>query len=167
MSTPSLDAALARALAAIPEVRLAYLFGSRARGGARAESDFDVAVLLDEAAVADSDARKGAIWRLAARLGCAVRSDRLDLVILNHAPVLLRHRVLRDGVLLHARSEAERVRFAIRTIREYQDFEPRLRMHTRRRIARLREGAADGGCGDVLEAARGAGQLLTPGATPR
>ena len=68
-----------------------------------------------------------------------VRSDLIDLVLLNEAPALLRHRVIRDGVLLTARTDAERARFARRTIRDHQDIEPRLRAFTRRRIRRLKE----------------------------
>ena len=51
-------------------------------------------------------------------------------MILNHAPPLLRHRVLRDGVLLYACSEVGAC--ALYTARrEYLDFEPRLREQTR------------------------------------
>ena len=57
----------------------------------------------------------------------AVRSDVIHFVILNDAPPLLRHRVIRDGILLYARSEVERVRFVRRTLRDYLDMEPRLR----------------------------------------
>ena len=127
---------LARALSGDPSVRLAWLHGSRARGTARRESDIDVAVLLDDEHTANPSAVKDAIWRLAGALGRGVPSDRLDLVLLNDAPALLRHRVIRDGILLFARSEAERVRFVLRTIREYQDLEPRLREHTRRYVTR-------------------------------
>ena len=120
-------------------VRLGWLHGSRARGTARSESDIDVAVLVDDECVADPTSIKDSIWRLAGALGREVPSHRLDLVLLNQAPALLRHRVIRDGVLLFARSETERVRFVVWTLREYQDLEPRLREHTRRRIQRLRE----------------------------
>ena len=73
-------------------------------------------------------------------LGRFVRSDRVDLVLLDHAPPLLRHRVIRDGVLLYARSDAERARFVRRRLREYLDLEPRLREQNRLRLRRLREG---------------------------
>ena len=143
-------------------VRLAWLHGSRARGTARLESDIDVAVLLDDDHAASPTAIKDSIWCLAGALGREVRSDRIDLVLLNDAPALLRHRVIRDGILLFARTDAERVRFVLRTIREYQDMEPRLREHTRRWVERLRERRADGRYGDILESARRAGELLGP-----
>ena len=163
----SLSDRLAHALGGDSSVRLAWLHGSRARGTARRESDIDVAVLLDDECAANPSAIKDSIWRLAGALGREVPSDRLDLVLLNHAPALLRHRVIRDGVLLFARSDAERVRFVLWTIREYQDLEPRLREHTRRRVERLKERRADGRYGDILESARRAGKLLGPAAKPR
>ena len=144
----------------LPEVRLAYLFGSRARGKERPDSDFDIAVLVDDAKVLDAGTVNRTIWRLAARLADPVPAQMLHIVLLNGAPSLLRHRVVRDGVLLCQRNKAERVRFSIRTIRDYQDIEPRLREHRRRRIARLREGGTNGGSGDILASARRAGRLL-------
>ena len=140
----SLSDRLAHALGGDSSVRLAWLHGSRARGTARRESDIDVAVLLDDECAASPSAIKDSIWRLAGALGREVPSDRLDLVLLNHAPALLRHRVIRDGAPLFARSDAERVGFVLRTIREYQDLEPRLREHTRRRVERLKERRSDG-----------------------
>ena len=130
---------LARGLRAEPTVRLAYLFGSRARGAARPDSDVDVAVLVDDACVTTPTRVKETMWRLVPAMAGDVRSDLIDLVLLNEAPALLRHRVIRDGVLLTARTDAERARFARRTIRDHQDIEPRLRAFTRWRIRRLKE----------------------------
>ncbi len=131
---------LARGLGAEPTVRLAWLFGSRARGAARRDSDVDVAVLVGDACTAGPGAAKDTMFRVIGALGRFVRSDRVDLVLLDHAPPLLRHRVIRDGVLLYARSDAERARFVRRRLREYLDLEPRLREQNRLRLRRLREG---------------------------
>jgi len=150
---------LARVLAEFPEVRLAYLFGSRARGQAHGESDFDVAVLVDDSQ-AGREQKARMIRHLAGRLGREVSSSRLDLVLLNDASILLRHRVLRDGIVLFQRSAEERVRFTIRTIREYQDGFIRRERFTKKRIERLKSGVSDGGPGDLLQKARGVARLL-------
>jgi predicted nucleotidyltransferase len=149
---------LAGALRQQESVRLAYLFGSRASGRARRESDIDVAVLLDQETAAHD--RGQTIRTLAADLGRVVSSASLDLVVLNDAPALLRHRVLRDGILLVEQSPEDRVRFARRTIRDYQDQQVRRERATEARIQRLTGGADDGRSGDLLEKARGAARLL-------
>ncbi len=149
---------LRRALSELSSVRLAFLFGSRAQGHSREESDFDVAVLVDES-IADMD-RGQVIRHLAARLGREVSSALLDIVLLNDAPALLRHRVLRDGILLFQRSAEERVRFTIKTIRDYQDGFIRREKFTKSRIERLEAKTGDGGSGNLLEKARGVARLL-------
>ncbi len=103
----------------------------------RPGSDFDIAVLVDDSSAMGASGVNRAIRRL----GGDVPAQLLDIVLLNNVPPLLRHRVLRDGVLLHMRSKEERVRFAIRAIRDYQDIEPRLSEHTRHRVRRLKEGS--------------------------
>jgi hypothetical protein len=104
--------------------------------------------------------RGAVVRRLAARLGHEVSSTLLDLVILNDAPTLLCHRVVRDGVLLLQRSPVERVRFVTRTLRDYQDGQIRREWATRRRIQRLKAGVTDGGSRDLLEKARSVARAL-------
>ena len=145
---------LTRRLAALPEVRLAYLFGSRVKGSSRPDSDLDIAILVDDRLAAGPGEINRTVRRLAGRLSGEIPSEALDVVLLNTAPALLRHRVLREGLLLHARNETERVRFAVRAIRDYQDMEPRLAEHRRQRIARLKRGRTRGRSGDILQAAR-------------
>jgi predicted nucleotidyltransferase len=77
-------------LAAFPEVRLALLFGSEARGTARRDSDVDVAMdaplpLLSQVAAA-----------LSARLGVEV-----DVVQLETANIPLLEALISDGIVLH------------------------------------------------------------------
>ncbi|HYN76268.1 MAG TPA: nucleotidyltransferase domain-containing protein, partial [Lamprocystis sp. (in: g-proteobacteria)] len=71
----------------------AWLFGSAARGEARADSDLDIACLFD----ADPPhTLEGLHLDLADELSAAAGRP-VDLVVLNHAPVDLVNRVLRDG----------------------------------------------------------------------
>ena len=100
--------AIRRVLESRADVRLVYVFGSAARGEARASSDVDVAVLFETLPEArDLD-------RLATDLH-TVAGRRVDLVVLNTAPPLLANEIVRTGRRLTCRSEADRVRFETRT----------------------------------------------------
>jgi hypothetical protein len=108
----------------------AYLFGSAARGEDRPGSDVDVAVLFR-----DDPPRTlaGLHLDLADRLTGALGGRRVDLVVLNRAPVDLVHRVLRDGVLLLERDRSARIRFEVRARNEYFDLLPHLERYRRGR----------------------------------
>jgi len=111
----------------------AYLFGSAARGTARAGSDVDVGVLLDRdppSTLAGSGVRLGG--ELERHLGRV-----MDLVLLNRAPVELVHRVLRDGVVVYDARPQERIRFEVRSRNAYFDLKPILDEY--RRAQRVRE----------------------------
>ncbi len=101
---------------------LAYLFGSQAAGLTHAESDVDVAVLLNESLTADE--RFAARLTLIGELSRIFRTDNVDVVILNDAPPLLAYEVLRGGVLLYSADERVRVEFQVHTLRSYEDTEP-------------------------------------------
>jgi predicted nucleotidyltransferase len=129
---------LRAALASRPEILEAYLFGSRARGEERAHSDTDVAVYLDQDRVPPSP--YGYESELAADLMRALGSNRVDLVVLNRAPPLLYHRVLRDGVRLLARDlRATTVREG-RALSRYCDYLPQLAKIDAAAAARIRAG---------------------------
>lgn len=84
-----------------PEILEAYLFGSTATGTAQAHSDIDVAVYVAEARPAASTF--GYAADLAATLMSALGVPCVDVVLLNDAPPLLYHRVLRDGARIFSR----------------------------------------------------------------
>ena len=96
------------------DVRLAYLFGSRASNRQRPSSDIDIAVLFAGVpAPADLD-------RLTAELASAARQS-VDLVDLGTAPPLLAHEVVSQKKVLVCLDEEERVRFEARVIARYLD----------------------------------------------
>lgn len=95
----TLRARLTELLSKRPEVLEAYLFGSFARGAAQPHSDVDVAVYVS----AIPDEPFGYEAALASELISGLGEDRVDVVVLNRAPPLLYHRVLRDGVRLLSR----------------------------------------------------------------
>ena len=125
---------LAEALALREEILEAYLFGSHARGKARPDSDIDVAVYIDEA-LAD-DGNWGYCAELTTDLMVALGTSEVDVVVLNKAPILLYHRVLRDGVRLLSRDLRATTTRAGRVLSYYFDFLPQLdKMDAARRYA--------------------------------
>ena len=129
-----LPARLTCALAPRDEVLEAYLFGSHARGKARADSDVDVAVYIDETAA--DEGHWGYRAELTTHLMAALGTDDVDVVVLNQAPILLYHRVLRDGVRLLSRDLRATTSRAGQALSRYFDFLPQLdKMDAARRFA--------------------------------
>lgn len=116
----------------------AMLIGSQARGNPGPLSDVDIAVWHDSGL--DSAAALRLQLRLAADAGHAIGTNEVDLVMLNHAPPLMRHRAIRDGKRLVERDRDERVRLETRTILDYLDTAP-LRAELGRGVRRrMKEG---------------------------
>lgn len=110
---------LRRALTPDPRVVAAWLFGSRARGDHRPDSDVDVAVLLDAPPTGFDDYP----WELEPAVSEATGLT-AQIVVVNRAPADLVRRVLRDGVLVLDRDPPRRVRFQVNKHHEYVDRTP-------------------------------------------
>lgn len=120
---PPVDTAARARLAAVfdrPPVVAAYLFGSQASGSPGPLSDIDVAVVT----MSPVGARGGLRADLLAAATEALGTCEVDLVLLDDAPPLLAHGVVRDGMLLLDRDARERVRFETRALLEYLDTAP-------------------------------------------
>jgi predicted nucleotidyltransferase len=83
-----------RVLLAGPPLQLAILFGSRARGAARPDSDLDLAILPVEPALPLHE-ENGLVAALERATGVHV-----DLVRIDQAAPALRWRIARDGIIL-------------------------------------------------------------------
>ncbi|MDQ3648012.1 MAG: nucleotidyltransferase domain-containing protein [Actinomycetota bacterium] len=116
----------------------ASLFGSRANETAGPLADIDLAVWADPGLSAQSRSRLR--LDLAAAAAEALGTGEIDLVLLNSAPVLLRHRVMRDGRLIIERSRAQRVRLETSSLLEFLDTVPLRESLARGRRRRLAEG---------------------------
>lgn len=96
--TKTAEALLAGALEeAPPGIVSAYLFGSHAEGRAHRESDVDVGVLLSYERYATQRERFEVRVRLSSSLAAALRTDAVDVVILNDAPPHLARRIVTQG----------------------------------------------------------------------
>lgn len=87
-----------KVFAGFKQVKLAYVFGSQATGKTGPLSDYDFAVYLDEKDKAKMfDIR----LKLMAQLGLLLKTDAVDLVVLNTADSPdLRYAIIKDGKLL-------------------------------------------------------------------
>ena len=90
--------AIAQELARHPDVRLAYLFGSRANGRATPGSDWDIAVLLDRGGAPGRPLELAGL--IEERLGM-----RCDVVSLNESPIEFSSRVILEGQRLSVQRE--------------------------------------------------------------
>ena len=101
-------------LAARAGVRLAYVFGSAARGALRPTSDVDVAVrFASRPGMDDLGALAGDLERAAGRP--------VDVVDLDCAPPLLLREIVKAGHLLFVASDDERVAFETAALARYAD----------------------------------------------
>jgi len=100
----------------------AMLIGSQARGNPGPLSDVDIAVWHDPDL--DSRGRFDLQLGLAGDAGRALGTEEIDVVMLNHAPPLIRHRAIREGKRLVERDQDERVRLETRAILDYLDTAP-------------------------------------------
>jgi predicted nucleotidyltransferase len=101
-------------LRVLPDAETIYLFGSHARGNARADSDLDLAVLGTTPLA--SMQRFESQRELSALLDCDV-----DLIDLHNANSVLRSEVVNGGKLLFQRNAATTLDFEARVIGEYAE----------------------------------------------
>jgi predicted nucleotidyltransferase len=114
----------------------AYLFGSHARGRPHRDSDVDVAVLLDRAALPTARERFDERVRLAGALG-AGPAHPTDVVVLNDVPPQLGRRIVTEGVqLICVDAEADHA-YVRDTLLRAADLEPFLRRMRRVKLAAL------------------------------
>jgi len=90
MDPPELKRRLGEVFAKFEDVRLALLFGSRASGRARENSDVDLAV----------DAPARLLWEIGARVSEAVGLE-VDVVRLQDASIPLQRELIRDSIVVH------------------------------------------------------------------
>lgn len=100
------------------EVVMAYLFGSVAEDKIHKFSDVDVAVYV-KALTKENEFEYQ--LDLIGELNDVLRSDDVDLVIMNFAFPTIIHYILRHGILLKCIDEKFRRNYIIRSYKEYED----------------------------------------------
>jgi len=106
-----------------PEVVLAYLFGSCLNRIGPPFHDIDIAVFVipDRLRALDQALPYGYRADLSTRLANILKYDPVDVVLLNHGPPLLLRQVIGTGKLVFCRSEADRIRFEVASLKRHAD----------------------------------------------
>ncbi|MCL4474993.1 MAG: nucleotidyltransferase domain-containing protein [Nitrospirae bacterium] len=99
-------------------VKVAYLFGSEAKGESGPLSDIDVAVFIDKRV--DKSGRFDTRLRLSNELS-AIMGKRVDLVVLNDMPVQLSFEVIKYGELLYCSDKAAKIDIETEILSKYLD----------------------------------------------
>jgi hypothetical protein len=115
-------------------VKLAYLFGSVAEGKEGKLSDLDLAVFLDESL--SKKERFNQQLTLVSELTGLLKTDRIDLVIMNDAPLLLNYNIIKHGKILKDDTETK-VRVESGIVSGYLDMKYYMDRHTDLAIKRI------------------------------
>ena len=100
-------------------IKLTYLFGSVANGNEGKLSDVDIAVLLDDSL--SKKERFDLQLKLIGDLSAILKTNNLDLIIMNDAPLSLRYEIIKANHPLFIRNEAERIDFEAKKLSAYLD----------------------------------------------
>lgn len=101
------------------EVIAIILFGSRARGLARQDSDYDLAVLTKKITTAQAYNIIG--------LG----SESFQIELFHKLPLLIKYDVIKHGKILYCRNKNNLNEIIFLTLKQYLDFEPRIKLFYR------------------------------------
>ena len=132
-----LERTLSEFFSNIDSVTLAYLFGSTVRGEANCLSDIDIAVLFDNTLT-----KKEAFdlqLKLIVDLGDLLKTNNVDLVVLNDSPLLLAFNIIHDGIILKS-DERIRVYFETGIMSRYYDEQYYIKRHMKRAVERMAKG---------------------------
>ena len=102
------------------QIKLAYLFGSEARGNAYQESDVDIAVLFyKNVKKEDYLLKEGKLIEIFSAL---FPDKEINIVNLDIASPLLKQSVVLEGKPLYIKNKLDQIFFQIQTLREYEEY---------------------------------------------
>lgn len=111
---------------AYPEIKLVYLFGSRATGSEGPLSDYDFAIYLD---TKDKTRMHEIKVDMIVSIGRLLKTDRIDVVILNlTGSPDLKYMIIKEGCLIYEKKPFKLI-VEPRILNEYFDFQKMLAKH--------------------------------------
>ena len=119
------------------EILFAYLYGSYALNTIHPKSDIDVAVYFKPSDI------KGYLQKekeLSAALITKLHNDSVDLRILNTLFFLLKYKVIKEGIPILIKDEAERVDFETMIMNRFFGLKPYLEEYNQMLLLRIKAG---------------------------
>lgn len=107
-------------VAADSDVTALYAFGGLAAGVLKPLSDLDFGVLLDNRL--DNKQRFDKHIELIGVFNDTFRTDEIDLIIMNDAPIRMVFQILKTGKMLDCRDTGALIDFRDRLVKDYLDF---------------------------------------------
>lgn len=98
-------------------LRYIYLFGSQARGNIKPLSDYDFAVKFNNRKKNHLKER----LRLMSALTDILQEEKIDVIDIEDADLLLNFNIIKDGKMLYAKNKAEQVFDKFRVMQKYLD----------------------------------------------
>lgn len=128
----------------IPGIAALLVFGSRARGTARPDSDLDIAFLPMAGYRPPPGLANNPRVRIMVALSHLAPEGRVDAVPLDRAPATLRQRVMEHGRMVLCRVPAAWKALRVQTMKEYGDQQWARGMYRRALRKRILEGRPSG-----------------------
>ena len=97
-----------------------YAFGSLTTGDLKPLSDLDFGILVSTKL--DKQKRFNKHLDLIGKFNEALKTDEVDLVMMNDAPMRFSHHIIKSGKLLYCQSKTELIDFIEKTVKHYLDF---------------------------------------------
>jgi predicted nucleotidyltransferase len=97
-----------------------YAFGSLATGDLKPLSDLDFGILVS--GKLDKQKRFDKHLDLIGKFNEVLKTDEVDLVMMNDAPMHFSHNIIKSGKLIYCKSKTELADFIEKTIKLYLDF---------------------------------------------
>lgn len=118
------------------EIVAAYLFGSVAEGVARADSDVDIALLLDESLMPESilEYRMEMIEDTK-----GILKKEVDMIVMNGVSLLLQFQVIKRGCVLFEGDTEKRALYQMKVVSMYYDYKRFFDYHAKNLRKRIKE----------------------------
>jgi len=105
------------------EILFAYLYGSYALDASHWESDIDIAVYIKPTDIEGYLKKEKELWTT---LIITFHNDHIDLRILNTLPLLLKYKVIKEGIPILIKDESERADFDTMVMNRFFELKPYL-----------------------------------------